>query len=85
MRERGAATIEVRADAQDRYNAALERRLGGHGLEHGLRELVPRPHRPQRHDLAGLDVALPPPRPRGWTRPNTCSTSPVVAPVPVTA
>ena len=29
MRERGAATIEVRADAQDRYNAALERRLDG--------------------------------------------------------
>jgi cation diffusion facilitator CzcD-associated flavoprotein CzcO len=29
MRERGAATIEVRADAQDRYNAGLERRLEG--------------------------------------------------------
>jgi cation diffusion facilitator CzcD-associated flavoprotein CzcO len=29
MRERGAATIEVRAEAQDRYNAGLERRLQG--------------------------------------------------------
>jgi cation diffusion facilitator CzcD-associated flavoprotein CzcO len=27
MRERGAETIEVRADAQERYNAALERKL----------------------------------------------------------
>jgi cation diffusion facilitator CzcD-associated flavoprotein CzcO len=29
MRERGAETIEVRADAQERYNAALERKLDG--------------------------------------------------------
>jgi hypothetical protein len=29
MRDRGAATIEVRAEAQERYNAALERKLEG--------------------------------------------------------
>jgi cation diffusion facilitator CzcD-associated flavoprotein CzcO len=29
MRDRGAETIEVRSEAQDRYNAALERRLEG--------------------------------------------------------
>jgi cation diffusion facilitator CzcD-associated flavoprotein CzcO len=29
MRERGAETIEVRAEAQERYNAALERKLDG--------------------------------------------------------
>ena len=52
---------------------ALQRRPrrahAGHGLEHRLRELVPRRDRPQRDAVAGLDLALPPAhralRPRG--------------------
>ena len=75
MRERGAETIEVRPEAQERYNAELERRHRGHGVEHRLRELVPRRHRPQRHALARLDVALPPPRRAAATPPSTRSTS----------
>ena len=42
---------------------ALQRRPrrahGGHGLEHRLRELVPRRDGPQRDAVAGLDLALP--------------------------
>ena len=43
---------------------ALQRRPrrahAGHGLEHRLRELVPRRDRPQRDAVARLDLALPP-------------------------
>ena len=55
---RGAAAVEVRAEAFDAYNQHVQDD-SAHGLEHRrLRELVHRPQRPQQHDLAGLHVAL---------------------------
>ena len=84
MRERGAATIEVRADAQDRYNAALERRLGGTVWNTGCASWY--------LDRTGRNATIWP----DWTwrfRRRTARLdpaeyvldSPVVAPVPVTA
>ena len=55
---RGAAALQRRARASAR----------GHGVEHRLRELVPRPDRPQLDGLARLDVALP--APGGAARPR---------------
>ncbi len=54
------------ARGQARGRARLQRRARradeGHGLEHGLQELVPRRHGAQRDPVAGLDVPVPPPR-----------------------
>ena len=55
----GGGVAEVRAEAQAAYNREIDAQAGRHGVEHGLRELVPRPHRAQRDQLAGLDLALP--------------------------
>ena len=64
----GRAAPHGRARRRHRRGArgggrALQRRPrrahAGHGLEHRLRELVPRRDRPQLDAVAGLDVALP--------------------------
>ena len=61
MRERGADIVEVRPEVE----AALQRRgaaaHAGHGLEHGLHELVPGREGQQPDAVAGLDLALPAP------------------------
>ena len=64
MRTHGAETIEVRPEVQDALQRRARAPARGHGLEHRLRELVPGRHRPQRHAVARLDVALPAPRRR---------------------
>ena len=74
MRDRGAETIEVRADVQERFNAELDRRHAGDGVDDRLRELVPRRERPQLDAVARLDVALPAPCRAACSRTSTGST-----------
>ena len=62
MRERGAGVVEVRAEAQERFNGKVQEAMKVHGLDdRRLRVLVHRPQRPQHDALAGLDMGLPPP------------------------
>ena len=60
-RARGG-TIEVRPEAQERFNAALDRRLPGSVWSTGWASWYLDETGPQRDAVAGLDVALPPPR-----------------------
>ena len=61
MRESGAAEVEVRAAAQDAYNAEIQERLASERLEHRrLRQLVLRPQRPQLNPVARIHVRVPP-------------------------
>ena len=61
MRSRGIASIEVRADDQRAYIAAVHGAAGGHGLVgRRLQELVPGRRRGRLGHLARLDPGVPP-------------------------
>ena len=60
METAGAAELEVRPEAQARYNARIQDADARHGVDVGrLRELVPRRQRPQHDAVAHLHLALP--------------------------
>ena len=61
MDEQGIAEFEVRPDVDGLLQRADPVQAAGHGVDVGLRELVPRRRRQEHDDLAGLHVALPPP------------------------
>ena len=86
MDRHGADTVQVRADAAERYNADLDERMEGTVWNTRLRELVPRRDRPQRDAVARLDVALPPADGARSTPPTSSSTTRAAStPEPVTA
>ena len=72
-----------------RGGRALQRRPrrahAGHGVEHRLRELVPRRHRAQRDAVAGLDVGASAAGPRSSTPPTSSSSRARRDPEPVAA
>ena len=65
MSRGGLASVEVRAETQERFNDEVQSPPRRHGLERRrLHELLPRRERPQQHDVPRLDPrAAPPPRP----------------------
>ena len=73
MDAHGADTVRGPRARRGRLQRRDRRAHGGHGLEHRLRELVPRRDRPQRDAVAGLDVALPPADRAASTRPSSSS------------
>ncbi len=58
LRERKARYLDVSSAAQAAFNRARAEGARGHGLEFGLRELVPAVGREELHHLAVVDVAL---------------------------
>ena len=61
MRATGADVVEVRPEVEARLQRGGPAAHAGHGLEHGLHELVPGREGQQPDALARLDVALPAP------------------------
>ena len=88
LRVHGRARRRHRRGAR-RRGRALQRRPrrahAGHGLEHRLRELVPRRDRPQRDAVARLDVGASAGGPRSSTPPTSSSSAARRHAEPVTA
>ena len=61
MDARGAATVEVRAEAVKTYNERIDRQLDGTVWNTGCASLVHGRHGPQRDAVARLDVRVPAP------------------------